>query len=436
MSSPLLRRGCAALTSIALAGSVALLVPASAEAATAQRAYGGASYGSTAKLGTTVNLGRTASQPLCTTKAGVSYSNNSAEVDVPGLGTIGAQVTKVQSKRSGSTQSSTTTTTTAGVDLLDGLVQADAISVTAKMVFRGGKYEREASTKFVGLRVNGVTVPDQTPAPNRVITIPLVGRVRLNVQTPSDDFKNHSITANALRIEVDADLDGPLPGIPGLPGTPDIPGNGLVSIAYAQASLSSPNFARASGNAYATQVRAGSLAKSGPTAIVYLPCGGTGGGTRTNNIANLAGLPGPLNGVLNAGAAKTTGKSTDSASAGTNATTTASIADVELLDGLITVDAVTAKASTTRKGSAVTRSSAGTKIVGLRISGTTRSVGTGENQRISVPGVGNLYLNRNIRETSGLQVYALQLELTQAFEGLPDGTTINVGAAKAVVTTT
>lgn len=422
MSSPRLRRGCAALTSIALAGSIALLVPASADAApTAKRNFGGSAYGSAARVGNEVNLGRTASQPLCTVRPGVTRTNNTAASDLDELGSIGAQVTKVESKQSGSTQSSTTTTTTAGVRLLNGVadvpvVTADSVKTVAKVIFRDGRYERQASTTFVRLRVNNVLVADQTPAPNTEIEIPGLGRVILNAQSSTDSFKIHAQTVNGLRLIVDSTTLG----------------RGLVSVAYAQASLSSPTFARAFGNAYATQVQAGDVVRSGATANVYLPCGGSNGATRTNNVADV----GPVQDLLATGAATTTARSTDSASAGTNATTTARIAGVNLLGGTVTADAVTAKASTTRKGSSVVRTSAGTTITDLEINGENVAVGSGSNQRIQIAGLGDLYVRRVITDSSGLQVYALQLVVRSASSGLPVGTTINVGAAKAGVTTT
>ena len=413
MSSSLLRRSCAALTSLALAGSVALLVPASAEAATTVRAYGGTAYGSTAKFGTSVNSGRTANTPLCTTKAPVANTNDTAEVNLEGLGTIGATTTKVESKRSGSTQSSTATTTVAGVELLGSQVTADAITVVAKSIFRNGAYERQGSTTFVGLRVAGVLVPDQTPAANTELNIPLVGRVILNQQSTSDAFRNHVQTVTGLRVIVTADV--PLIGA------------GQAQIGYAEATLHSPTLARAYGNAYATKVQAGDLLSSGPTAIVYLPCGGTAGATRTSNIAGIELPP-----VLGIGAAQTAGKSVENGTS-TNATTTARIADLDLLDGVVTADAIFAKASVTRTGSKLTRSSAGTTIADLRINGTSVPVPTGTNRQVPVPGVGTLFVNRAISTSTGLQVYALQLQLTTGSGPLASGTVINIGAANAGV---
>lgn len=420
MSSPLLRRACAALTSVALAGTVALLVPTSAEAATQSRAYGGSAYGSTAKFGTLVNSGRTANTPFCTTRSGSTRTNTSAAVDLKALGSIGVTETKVQSARSGSTQSTTTTTETADVKLgvgvgvggVTSLVEADAVVATAKVTFNGSSYVRTGSTRFVGLRVGGKAVANLTPAKNSKLELLGIGTVFLNEQSTSDAFDNYTQSVTGLRLVVST-------------GTPAQPA-GQATIAFARASLHSPKFARAYGNAYATQVTVGSVLRSGPTALVDLPCGGTSGKTRTNNIAEVN-----VTGVLNAGAAKTTGKSTDSPSA-TTALTTATIADVDLLKGLITADAITARASTIKSGSKRTRTSAGTTIVDLKIDGKPIEVTGAANQRIDIA-VGTVYIRGSSLSDTGLQVYALQLVLTKATGGLPVNTVINIGAAQSGV---
>lgn len=259
---------------------------------------------------------------------------------------------------------------------------------------------------------------DATPATNAEIAIPAVGKVILNQQSSSGAFKSHTQTVTGLRLIVST-------------ATRALPA-GRASIAYAQASLSSPTFARAYGNAYATQIRAGKVLNSGPTAIVHLPCGGSNGATRANNIAGV----GPLGTAFKAGVATTTARSTDSASAETNVTTTARIANVNLWTGWSPPMSSGRKASTTRKGTSLIRTSAGTTITDLEIDGKNVTVRAGSNQRIGIAGVGNLYVRRVTVDSSGLRVYALQLVLTRETEELPVGTVINVGAAKAGVSVT
>ena len=424
MSSPLLRRGLAALTSVALAGSIALFVPTAADAApTQKRAYGGSAYGSTARFGTLVNSGRTAALPLCTTVTGPTKSSNTVGVTSLGaLGSVGATETQIQRVKSGSTQSTITTTETLDVDLggvggVANLVEADSVVTTAKVTFNGSSYVKTGSTRFIGLRVAGEEVADETPEKNFDIDVPGVGTVILNQQSTSDAFDNYTQTVIGLRLIVDTDITG-------LPA-------GQANIAFASASLHSPKFARAFGNAFATQVTGNEVLSSGPTALVDLPCGGTSGRTRTNNVAGVN-----VAGVLTAGAATTTGKSTDSPTT-TTAVTTATIAKLNLLDGLITADTITAKASTTRSGSKVTRTSADTTVGGLKIGDVAVNVTGAANQRVEVLDVGTLYIRRSsLLGDTGLQVYALQLVISETQGALVEGTVINIGAASSGVSAT
>lgn len=132
------------------------------------------------------------------------------------------------------------------------------------------------STKFLGLRVGGEVVADATPDKNSEIDLAGVGKVILNQQSTSDAFDNYTQSVTGLRLIVDT-------------GTSALP-TGQAVIAYAVASLHSPKFARAYGNAYPTYVQIGDVVRSGPTALVDLPCGGTSGKTRTSAGTTIAGL--------------------------------------------------------------------------------------------------------------------------------------------------
>ncbi len=179
-------------------------------------------------------------------------------------------------------------------------------------------YTQKGETTFVGLKVGGVAVPDLTPAPNTEIPLLGLGKLILNQQGTLNQFGLHSQGVNGLRLILE-----PRRTPAGLPA-------GELVISYALASLHSPTFRRAYGSAYATKVQVGDVVQSGASAAVNLPCGGSSGVTRTNNLAG-ANVPG----VLTGGAAVTTAKSTDS-STSTNATTTARITNVNLLGGVVT----------------------------------------------------------------------------------------------------
>jgi hypothetical protein len=414
MSSRVGRRALAALTSLVVAGGIAVALPMSAEAVT-YRAYGASTYGTSAKFGNILTLGRTANQPMCTTRPGTIRENKTAGADLKQLGKVGAQTTRVESKQSGSTQTTIATSTTAGVNLLSGLITASAIEAKATVTKTASGYTRIGSTRLVGLKVAGVTI-NANPAANTKIALPLgVGTLIINEQGKTSDFGNYTQGTNGLRLLLN---QGALPGLP----------TGQLVVSYALASLHEPTHARPYGNAYATQVKVGDLLSSGPSALVDLPCGGTSSATRTNNIAGLD-LPGDL---LDVGAATTTAKSVDGASA-TSAITTATIAGVNLLDGLITADAITSRAHTTRRGSTITRSSEGSSLANLEINGKP-VLNIKANTKIVLPGgVGNVYLRSSVWDDNGFKVTALRIELLQDVDGFDAGTVIEVGVAQSGV---
>ena len=351
---------------------------------------------------------------LCTTKSGVVRTSNTAAETLPGVGSIGAATTRVSSRKSGSTVSTTTTAKTATTSLLGGLVQADAITSTAKVSHSSKGYTRTGSSVFTNLTINGLPVSAK-PAKNTTITIPGIATVLLNSQGSSTSSGSHALRVTALRVNL-------------LDGSPLLLPAGRVVVATAAANLHSPTHRRPYGSAYGTKVDLLGVVKSGATAAVYLPCGGSSGVLRKNNVASAS-----LGTALRVGAVKSAAKSTDSAKA-TVATTNNQVAGVRLLDDKITIDAVTTRASTTRKGSKVTsRSSAGTRVVGLKILGVSRSVSTKENTKISIAGIGTLYLHRAVRTSTGLHVYGVQLTLSTNQSGLLAGSTITVGSAQAGV---
>jgi hypothetical protein len=408
------RRTLAAFSSLAIAGTVAVALPMSADAATS-RAYGGSAYGSSGKFGTVISLGRTANQPFCTTASNVSRTNNSGATSRAGLGTIGAQVTKVQSVKNGATQSSITTSTTNATNLLSGAVSFSSLVSKATVTLNSSGYQLKGETKFVGLQVLGTPVPDQTPAPNTTFDLPLgQGQVILNQQGTLNKFGLKSQGVNGLRLILN-------PG-----NTFGLPAGEMV-LSYSLASLHSPTTRRAYGVAYATKSESADTVQSGASAAVNLPCGGSSGVTRTNNAAVLN-----APGIFTGGSAVTTAKSTDSPTS-TNATTTARISNVNFLSGVVTADAIKAVSSTTKKGTTYSRSSAGTEILDLRINGTPVTTPIGPNTTRTIPGVGTLYMRRSVWSSTGMDVIALQLVLSNARGSLPAGTVITAGFAQSGV---
>jgi hypothetical protein len=412
MSFAFSRRRLTAAGSATLAVTAALVMPAAAQAAT-PFAYGGSAYGSIVKVGDLAETGKSSYVPMCTTVSGRVGTNHAAGLDVDQIGHLGAVTSRVSSNKTRTGVYSATTTTTAGATLLGGLVEAASITTTAKVSHNSSGYHKTGSTVLVGLRVAGVPVSVE-PGKNTVVAVPGVGTVTMNSQSAYAGGGYQSLTVAALRVNL---LSGNRLGLPA----------GTAVIGYANASLHSPTHRLPYGSAYGTKVDLRGVLKSEPTASVALPCGGSST-TRTNSVASAA-----LGSALHVRAVRSTAKSTDT-STKTVAATTNKVAGIDLLGGVVHVDAVEARATTTRRGGRISsRSSAGTSVVGLSINGVARRVSTSENTHIDIAGVGTLYLHRAVRTSTGVQVYAVQLRLDSAQAGLEAGTVLTVGAARAGV---
>ena len=117
-----------------------------------------------------------------------------------------------------------------------------------------------------------------------------------------------------------------------------------------------------------------------------------------------------------------------------SATTTAEAANVTILDGLITAQAVLAVATSYANGVAATSESDGSTLLGLVVNGVRYGdVSPAPNTQLTVPGVGYVVFNEQIVNGDGVHTAALTVNmihvyLTDPVLGTPTGDIV-VGAA-------
>lgn len=406
----------AATLALAIAGAVA--IPTAASAAT-YTTYGASAYGSTVALGSTYRSGETALVPMCTTHPGYARSVHTAAVNLPDTGAtlihIGAVTTNVHSSTSGGTVKSHSDTSTAGADIT-GLLGATVITSSATETRTGSTYTPTGRVTFAGLTVAGLSLPTNfSPTQDQKFTLAGVGTLLFNHRSLSTSFGAHKLTVTALRIDLTV---GNLLGLP----------TGTIVIGNSSAALHTPTHHLPYGSASGTLLQVGSTVRSGPTAPVYLPCGGTSGATHYNTTSSIN-----VPGALQIGAVHTYARSTDSATA-TAAYTRSTIASAILLGGIVPLSAITTEARAIRKPHGpMFFSSAGTTIGKLKINGHYQSGAVPSNTKVTIPGVGTLYLHRVLRSSTGVHVIALELVLSQAVSGQKKGTVLIVGSARAGV---
>lgn len=396
------------------AAVVSGLAAGSAAAATTSSAFVGSAYGSTAQVGTIARSGPTSLVSACSLH-GYRHDDHAAAVHLGPVGNIGAVTTRAEGTTIKGALTETSTSTTGTTSLLGGLVQARTITTRAVASRNGSTYHLSGSTSITGLRINNRAVT-ATPKPNQQISVPGVATVTLNVQGTSGNYNLHQSGVTGMRITV---LSGNRLGLPA----------GVVVVGHAVAGIHAPVHARPYGSAFATQAKVGSVLTSGPSAPVSLPCGGSAGKTVSNPTAAVR-----IGDAVSAGAVSSSASSTDNATA-TTATTQSKVTKINLLHGVVSADAVTARANASLSKGRLTRTSTGTTITGLKINGKRVSVSAGvkANTKIPIAGVGTLWLNRSVNSGTQIQVNAMQLHLDTARAGLKAGADIDIAVARAGV---
>lgn len=308
----------------------------------------------------------------------------------------------------------------AGVSLFNGLITAEAIETRATATINGTDVRRSGGTKLIGVKIGDQRIPI-TVAKNTAVVIPGVLKVVVNEvrgQVGGDALIKSQATG--LRIVLLEPRAGLSAGA-SIEVTPTmarillpIPIDGEPAFGYAYSSRVS--------------VHAGDAVdvRSAPTAVVICPAGGTNGIDLTNSTTRVL-----LPGIADVRALSNTANATVT-DAETDATMTAKIGAVNLLNGAITLDAVVAKARVRKIGSNPPTKSASSQILGLTIGGDPVPVSVEPNTVVEIPGLVKVIINEQTDlpfPYNGIAVRALHVI---ALPGAPDdiaGIDIEVGVA-------
>ena len=273
-----------------------------------------------------------------------------------------------------------------------------------------------AGSSFVNLRVLGLPIT-YTPAPNTTIALPAIGKVVLNEQMVISIAGSNHFSVNMLHVYVT------LPNLLGIPlGTE-------VIISGATSGITVINgIGAVDGIGYGSTIM-GSLVQSGPTAKIYLPCGGTDGVVNSNSITGIN-----VPNVLTTGTITTTTVG-DVRSYPITTETTSTIQGVNLLGGLLKASVIHAQADASTYDNFDINFSTSGQFVGLSVSGHPE-IGDNvpNNTTVSLLGLGTLYIRRVIPDPDNINVEIRMLEIVinqRNILGLPIGTDIIVASAEA-----
>ena len=352
-----------------------------------------------------------------------SDTNDAASVQIPDLLNAGMVKTSTVSSEITNGYKVVSTAETTGISALGGLIKADAIKTTSTATVVNGVASASVASTFVNLKVGSINVPVNVK-PNTIIRIPNVATVALNYQL---DFAKGNSSFN-IGIGAYVSLLKPR-------GENAIGAELSLSPTYAALG---PVVVPESGHflyakAFGTQVTAqvGSLAgvQSDPTAPITMAAAGTNGETQTSSIAGVN-----LNPAAHVGAVTDSvfGTNTNSAY---DALATSKIGAVNLFNGLITADALTATARVKGLATALTPTKSGSsQLVNLRINGKPISINTSPNTTLNVLNTLKVTINQQLKSNKGITVRALDIKLSTAAYGLPAGAEVQVAVATASAT--
>jgi hypothetical protein len=395
--------------------AVAAIVPSAvAGSSTGAVVPTGNAWGTFVRVGNTAKSGHSALAVLgC---RGKHDRNDVAAAHAPGL-TTGAvrSRTDVVSVEGGS--GSRSVNVVHGINLLDGLITADAVKAVSRTSYDGSRFTGNGrGSEFVGLRINGKRY--SVDASGRV-NLPGVGYVLLNHERRAQHGALHStdmvsihITRDVQRLHLTA-------------GTVIVVAHALSSIHRAGGILG--------GYAFGSRAVASGGdplgANAGKSALVYVSCDGTDGKVVSNQIANL-GLS-PVFSLFNV-------QSTAEGEVHSNTASlklTDTVEEADLLKGLIHARAIRAVAAGSIAHGIRSFSAQGSRFGQLSITGFPQiNLNVPRNTRVFLPGLGALWLHRVIRSDHQIEVRMIELEVTKPNTlGLPVGADVQVGVARALI---
>jgi hypothetical protein len=320
--------------------------------------------------------------------------------------------------------SSVQTSTISKLNLLNGLITADVIKASASIAVS----PTALTPSFTGSSLANLVVAGKkiaaNVAPNTAITLAGIGTLTVKfVQTGTYGTQAAGIEVEMLRVDIGQSNQLGLPV-----GAVLVVGEASAGFYRVQPAASLGGYA----DSLAVSANAGALLQETAVAGAFAgigSCTGTNGpvsqSVATLSVPNLLSLGTNIS-TANAGPS---GKSYV-------ARTTATVADVALLGGLITATNVVAVAQETRTGTVSTPSTVGTTFGDLVVAGVPISADVAPNTVITLPAIGYVVLNEQPTPTAGhVQVSGLHIVVNVANQlGLPVGAEIFISHAEADAT--
>lgn len=410
---------------VASAGIAAVAQPANA-ADPQKYTYMGSSGGTQiTALGTMISSGLTASSNLADSVVPNQSAVQVAKVQVASLIDVGAITSGQQAVASGDGVKITSGVKIAGISLLGGAIKADAIESTSFASASSAGLDGGTSTTFVRLTIGGKAYPLNIPA-NTKVEIPGLVSIVINESRVDKSVPGKTIRTmgTALHLTLLKSVNS---------GANTVPAGAEIKLNPTQALIVPTGDEVASaigGFAYATfaGIGVGNDIKvlAQPTGIVMLPSTGTNGVETKNTIARVN-IPSVA--TVDAISTKANAKTIIGYS---DVSTGAELANINLLGGLITAQAVDVTAHV-RKSAADNVAEATTNFVNLVVAGKKIPINVAPNTQLYILGIGQVYINQQLTKPNYSVVVGLRITLSTKKFGLPIGADVHVGVASSYV---
>jgi len=350
-----------------------------------------------------------------------SGSATVATANLNGVATTGVITSTFTNTRTSTTSVTDSTSTITNVSALGGLITATAVKADDTVTATSGGVTNDFSkSSFTNLKVLGLVVPLPV-APNTTIALPGIGKVILNQQSLN---KTGFIGGRVIMIDIVVTTTNILLGVTA---------GDRILLAEAESGFTAtsvPNTVSAgSYGVFAKLLNSSNpLLTVGPLGQAGIPCtGGSGAGS----VASVN-----LSPLIILGAITDTANGTFSRT-GANARSQSIVATTNLLNGAIRAGVITANASATSDSGHGSHNGS-TSILNLSINGTPFTGNIPTNTRITLPGLGVVYLNEEFGTVNGAAASqttnAIHVVITTANSlGIPVGGQIIVGHTDAAV---
>lgn len=369
-------------------------------------------------IGSTLTSDLTAQSYVAGIKVPNAATNNAAVIDVGDLARTGAVETSEKVVAHDDGVRLISHARTANVNLLGGLIRADAVETrNTTTAIPGEGMRTRAFTRFVDLRIGSLDLPVDIPK-NYKVSIKGVATIVANGQ--ETEKNNGIVKTHGYGLKI------------------------VLLSAFRQAEANSviflnPTFAgmapavpvdapRLAGHAFGTRVHTTATSEvqidSGRSANITSPPGGTNDATVSNSTAAVN-----IRRILNTGAVFSTTRGLTYADYG-EVTNVNEIAGVSLLGGLITADAIKTRAHAKRVDNKFSGSQKMT-FVNLVIGGREIPLDVSPNTKISLGDLAVVTINKRYRTTQSVGITGIHIKLLKPRGAAPAGAIIEVSQALA-----